>query len=196
MNREFGPVDTREGYKKRIHYTLASYLGPFYEQTPFPRNVLSLGCGPFADEVPAVLSLFPKAHYVGMDINVDYISSAQGLHGGLERTSFIVGDNALPPFGKDIVWDCIIIRHPQVFSVLNTNVQKSWEKSIKSCIEALNDNGVLFITADDDRERKIIEGYLRAYPQIDIVINEINPLTNKARKTFDDRYVFVAKKSS
>lgn len=64
-----------------------------------PRRVLDVGCGPGTNA-----AAFAKAEYVGIDINAEYIATAQQRFGG----RFIVGDLRDPRVLPDERFDCVL----------------------------------------------------------------------------------------
>lgn len=180
-------METREhssfGEKARNHFAMV--LGNSLEKLnmgDIPRDqngilrVLSVGCGHGYD-AGAVLAVFPRSAYKGIDIDEEIIESAKRLNSDIdtERVEYLKEDAQNVANEEKNKYGLVIIRNPQPGGTSIQTMREElsyqdkssgldayrlWKDIIHSSIEKTANGGYLFITTDLYVDKQKIEEIL------------------------------------
>lgn len=195
-------LPTRDIYRVHLEQTMRYYLQNLNDSRLSRKKgalrVLSAGCG-LGYEAKPVLSIFPNAHYRGIDINDGLIMGAKDVNRDLppEQVELTTEDAAHLEESEIGKYGLIIIRHPQLRgTLLNNSLYGShdmWKNIIESTLKKVSSDGYVFTTVDDEEERDIMLDYLKEQG-MEILVNERNHGSTISVPTYKDSLVILAHK--
>lgn len=182
----------RDNYRSKLEKTFDYYLKNKVRDQP--TWILSVGCN-FGYEAGALLRVFPTAKYVGVDINKNVIKAAKETNRDLGKVKFQVGDARKRETFGEIPWDIIAIRHPQVLGTImeEGSLDKDWYLIINNGMEALKEDGILFVSTSSMQERDRVISYINLSKKMKILVNNENKFSSGVG-VFHDNFVIVFKK--
>lgn len=188
-------INGRERIWGELKKTVKAYLEPVIAQRKSdPLKIVSVGCG-FGYEVEPLLDVFPNSTYKGIDINPSFKKGAANMNSDIDqdRVQFEVGDEREPGTLGEKRWDIVFVKNPQV---RGSNFPKEYgsvadrQRIIRSSMNAVSQNGILFITAQTKEEKDILKTYF-AYPKYKIVIDTKNRVTQSTDTNIDEHILVV-----
>lgn len=189
-----------DGRRRSVSKEIEGYLRNRVKDKP---RVISVGCG-VGDEAEPILRILPGSTYKGIDIDPEMIQLAK--ESNIDTTAeFEVADAINKEAFGPQPWDVVILRHPHVMEKSRRNLvngsgknemDENWAKIIKNSIEALNENGIVFMTTFDETEKEVITNYLGQFgKELKILIDQGNQHETYGDAAHDN-FVVMAQKIS
>ncbi len=165
--------DKPESLTHHLTRTFEQHLKPHIENPAGSLRVLSVGCG-IAEEVPAVFQAFPNASYRGIDVQDYYLDHARGEYKSFPNATFEYADaRKKEAFGIDR-WDIVLLRNPQTVGFPSSRLpgdqgdqayKEQWRDIVNNAIDAVTENGALYVETFAPEDKRIMERYLQERKQ-------------------------------
>lgn len=191
--------------RERLHSLLGEVLFPHFESDA-PLQVISIGCG-VGFETQPVISLFPNASFVGVDIDPGFIKMAQTFNKDVvqeNRVSFVNADALHKDVYADHSWDVVILRNPQLFGSFERMEQKSlagridmdpvWEKIVDNAVNVLSEKGIIVASTATKDERDVLVEKLKGFGNL--VVSDVDTKPGKNPVLLGDQFLLTATKST
>lgn len=129
------------------------------QQIPVPRRALDLGCGDDHEPGEYLASLCARSanthsaesQLIGLDQDLSRLRSLHRRKGGW----LVQADLTRLPFGTQLTFDLILIRHPDI-----DNSREGWKQAMMAIPGRLSDRGFLLITSYSVGEMEQIHSWL------------------------------------
>lgn len=161
-------LDSKEPERKGENEKLKGELVKVYarllpeelKKSSRPVDVVSIGCGHFAQEVTAVCSNIPKARYLGIDIALTPVAiQIAAVEYAKYGARLVKGDAAeTSTIGDAPIWDLAILRNPHIGSAsTSSGMNLLWESIISNTIDGIKPGGYLLLSGmtEDEFDRSL-----------------------------------------